>query len=105
MNRLKILRETKGLSQERLAIELNVSQTMISKYELGQADPGISTICRIAEYFGVSSDYLLEISDDKISLPVSGLSDEEKELLFEYKRLNVIKRAMLQAYLKGLLQE
>ncbi|MDE5741263.1 MAG: helix-turn-helix domain-containing protein, partial [Oscillospiraceae bacterium] len=39
MNRLKILRETKGLSQERLAIELNVSQTMISKYELGQAEP------------------------------------------------------------------
>lgn len=78
---------------------------MISKYELGKAEPDISMICRIAKYFGVSSDYLLGMSDDKISLPVSGLSEDEKDLLFGYKRLNDIKKAMLQAYLKGLLQE
>lgn len=105
MNRLKFLREAKGISQEKLSQELNVSQTMISKYEHGQAEPGISTICRIAKYFGVSSDYLLEISNDKISLPVSGLSNDEKEILFGYKRLDTVKKAMLQAYLKGLLQE
>lgn len=105
MNRLKNLRESKGISQQKLALEINVSQTMISKYELGQAEPGISTICKIAEYFGVSSDYLLEISNDKIILPVSGLSEEEKEILFGYKRLDAIKKAMLHAYLQGLLQE
>lgn len=105
MKRLKTLREARGLSQQRFSFEINVSQAMISKYELGKADPSINTIRRIAEYFGVSSDYLLEISDDKISLPVSGLSEEEKEILFGYKRLDAIKKAMLQAYLKGLLQE
>ncbi len=105
MNRLKTLRELKGISQQKLALEINVSQTMISKYELGIAEPGISTICKIAEYFRVSSDYLLEISNDKISLSPSGLSEEEKELLFGYKRLGTVKKAMLQAYLKGLLQE
>jgi len=105
MNRLKILRELKGISQQKLALEINVSQTMISKYELGRAEPDINTICKIAKYFGVSSDYLLEISDDKITLPVSGLSEEEKNILFVYKRLNAIKKAMLYAYLQGLLQE
>ncbi|MEZ3455242.1 MAG: helix-turn-helix domain-containing protein [Oscillospiraceae bacterium] len=105
MNRLKILRELKGISQQKLALEINVSQTMISKYELGRAEPDINTICKIAKYFGVSSDYLLEISDDKITLPVSGLSEEEKNILFGYKRLNAIKKAMLYAYLQGLLQE
>lgn len=105
MERLKILREAKNLSQQRLAIEMNVSQTMISKYELGRAEPDINTIRKFAEYFGVSSDYLLEISDDKISMPSSGLSENEKEILFGYKRLDTVKRAMLQSYLKGLLQE
>lgn len=59
MKRIKILREARGLSQQRLAIELNVSQAMISKYELGQAEPDIQMICNIAQYFGVSADYLL----------------------------------------------
>lgn len=105
LNRLKILRESRGISQQRLAIELNVSQTMVSKYELGISEPDINMICRIAEYFGVSSDYLLEISDDKASISVSGLSEAEKEILFGFKRLDNIQKEKLQAYLKGLLQE
>lgn len=105
MKRIKELREMHGMSQQRLSVELNVTQAMVSKYEVGTSEPDIGMIKRIAEYFKVSSDYLLEISNDKISLPASGLSNDEKEILFGYKRLDSVKKAMLQAYLKGLLQE
>ena len=105
MQRIKDLREIHGMSQQRLAAELNVTQAMVSKYELGVSEPDIAMIKRIAEYFGVSSDYLLELSDDKTAIPVSGLSQEEKDVLFGFKRLDKIQKAKLQAYLQGLLQE
>lgn len=105
MKRIRILRKERGINQQRLASELNVTQAMISKYELGLSEPDIETICRIAEFFGVSSDYLLEISDEKISISSYGLSDTEKEILFGFKRLDGIQKAKLQAYLQGLLQE
>ncbi len=105
MKRLKELRKGKHLSQQRLAIDLNVSQATISKYELGQADPDIPTIVQLAEYFHVSADYLLEISDSKQNISDSRLSDTEKQLVFDFKRLDKIQRAKLLAYLQGLLQE
>lgn len=105
MKRIKELRDTRNISQQRLAEELNVTQAMVSKYELGVSEPDIGMIKRIAEYFGVSSDYLLELSDDKIAVSVSGLSEEEKDVLFGFKRLDKIQKAKLQAYLQGLLQE
>ena len=58
MIKLKELRESKHLSQQRLAIDLNVSQATVSKYELGQAEPDIPTIIKLAGYFHVSADYL-----------------------------------------------
>ncbi len=93
MKRLKELREGKHISQQRLAIELNVSQATISKYELGQADPDIPTIVRLAEYFHVSADYLLEISDSKQNISDSRLSDTEKQLVFDFKRLDKMQKA------------
>ena len=104
MKRIKILREARGLSQQRLAIELNVSQAMISKYELGQAEPDIQMICNIAQYFGVSADYLLELCDDKYA-SAAGLSETEKEILFDFKRLDDVQKGKLQAYLQGLQQK
>lgn len=104
MNRLRQLREERHMNQQRLAVELNVSQAMISKYERGESEPDVYMIKTIADYFGVSADYLLEMSSDKNVSP-PGLSSEEKEILFGYKRLDKIKKAKLQAYLQGLLQE
>ena len=105
MKRIRTLREKRRMSQQMLATELNVTQAMVSKYELGTCEPDIFTIRRLAEIFGVSSDYLIEISDEKVNLPMSGLSEEEKDVLFYFKRLDNIQKARLQAYLQGLLQE
>ena len=105
MKRIKDLRNERKMSQQRLAIELSVTQAMISKYELGTAEPDIASIRLLAEIFGVSADYLLELSDDKINVPAFGLSDAEKNLLFGFKRLGELQKEKLLAYLQGLLQE
>ena len=104
MERLKLLREARGLSQQRIAIEFNVSQAMISKYELGESEPDIGMICRIAKFFHVSADYLVGLTDDRFNMPDS-LSKEEKEILFGFKRLDSMGKEKLKAYLQGLLQE
>lgn len=78
---------------------------MISKYELGISEPDINSIRKIADFFGVSSDYLLELSDDKINISTTSLSDSEKSVLFGFKRLTDIQKEKLLAYLQGLLQE
>lgn len=62
--RLKFLREKRGISQVRLAIELNLSQNSISRYETGQREMDYSTLIKVADYFNVSIDYLLERTDN-----------------------------------------
>lgn len=58
--RLKEIRNSKGISQVRLAMELHTTQNTISRYETGEREPGIVELIKIADYFGVSVDYLLE---------------------------------------------
>jgi len=63
MNRLKILREEKNLFQSDLAKILNVSIAAYSFYESGKRDMGTDTVKKLADFFNVSTDYLLGISD------------------------------------------
>lgn len=58
--RLKQLRRAKGISQLKLAMDLNTNQNTISRYETGEREPGINELIKIADYFNVSTDYLLE---------------------------------------------
>ena len=58
-SRLKMLRSEKNLTQKQLADILNMQNTAISKYELGERKPDQDTLMKIAEYFNVSTDYLL----------------------------------------------
>ena len=57
--RLKEIRKERGISQLKLAMELNTNQNTISRYETGNREPGINELIRIADYFNVSVDYLL----------------------------------------------
>ena len=58
------LRKERGLSQEQLAEELNVSRQAISKWESGRAVPETEKLLVISEYFGVSLDYLMKDSNE-----------------------------------------
>jgi SOS-response transcriptional repressor LexA len=62
-NKIKILRNESGLSQEQLAKILNFSRTTISAYESGRNEPSYEVLKVISDYFDVSVDYLLDKSD------------------------------------------
>lgn len=62
--RLKELRKSRGISQIKLAIDLNTNQNTISRYETGEREPGINELIKIADYFNISIDYLLERTDN-----------------------------------------
>lgn len=61
--RLKELRTEKGLSQDDLAKALKVNQRSVSNWETGVRQPDYETLVFLAEYFSVTTDYLLGISD------------------------------------------
>ena len=63
--RLRELRLERNMSQQRMAMELSMTQNTISRYENGEREPGIKELIRIADYFNVSLDYLLERSEQK----------------------------------------
>lgn len=56
---LKELREDKGLTQEDLATLMNIGRTSITSYETNSSQPSIETLIKLADYFNVSTDYLL----------------------------------------------
>lgn len=62
--RLKELRIKHKMTQQRLALELNMSQNTISRYETGEREAGYAALIRIADFFHVSIDYLLEQTDN-----------------------------------------
>lgn len=62
--RLKEIRKAKGISQLKMAMDLNTNQNTISRYETGEREPGITELIRIADYFNVSVDYLIGRTND-----------------------------------------
>lgn len=67
-SRIKQLRENRGLIQEILASELGITQQMLSKYERDVLCIKVDVLKKIAEYFNVTTDYLLGISEVKRDL-------------------------------------
>ena len=62
--RLKFLRKKAGISQLKLAMDLNMNQNSISRYENLERQADYDTLIKFAEYFNVSIDYLLERTDN-----------------------------------------
>lgn len=62
--RLKELRISRGISQLKLALDLNMNQNSISRYETGVRQADYETLIALADYFNVSVDYLLERTDN-----------------------------------------
>ena len=79
-NKLKFLRTQKKLRQVDVANYLNISQQAYANYERGAREPNQETLVKLAEYYGVTTDYLLGRDDlptnavipDLVSLPVIG---------------------------------
>lgn len=98
-SRIKQLRENRGLIQELLASELGITQQMLSKYERDIALIKIDILKKIAEYFNVTTDYLLGLSDVKRDLEgqikVNKTLDEYYDLIEVYKSLDAYDQEMV----------
>ncbi|MBU5213257.1 helix-turn-helix domain-containing protein [Heyndrickxia oleronia] len=99
-DRIKLLRDKHNYSQKRVASALGISNVQLSRYESGDRKPDPEMITMIADYFGVSTDFLLgktdnlvektsnEIFDDPdfqyAMRSAQGFSDENRRKVLEY---------------------
>lgn len=83
MNNLKKLREKKNLTQIRLSIDVEVSQELISQYELGKSKPNADTLIKLADYFNCSTDYLLERTNNPETNKNFSKQDAENNIILD----------------------
>lgn len=108
--RLKELREESKLTQKEVADAVGGTQSNLAKWEKEKIQPAADMVIKLADFFGVSTDYLLGRSDDfgNIILPtgsptVPALSDDERQLLELYSRMTHQQKIRAVAYCEGLL--
>lgn len=76
---ITLLRKERGLSQKQAALELGVSQALLSHYEKGIRECGLDFVIHIADYYDVSCDYLLGRTPDRqgATLTLEDLPDQQ----------------------------
>lgn len=80
MERLKMLRSARGVLQKDIAALLGIDRTTYVKYEKGVSEPSIETLLKLADYFGVSVDFLLGREDEDTKKEIAALSDDDLNL-------------------------
>lgn len=88
---LKKLRQEYGISQQRLADAVNVSQPSINKYENHNIEPDIDVLIRLADYFNTSVDYIIGHTDVRRRIePTEAyhLNESESDMLTRYRTLS-----------------
>lgn len=78
MNRIRDLREDRDLRQVDVAAATGIDQKTLSNYETGKTNPDSYAIIKLAEFFGVTSDYLLGIADRSFSDHTSVVKELEE---------------------------
>ncbi|WP_297582687.1 helix-turn-helix transcriptional regulator [uncultured Lactobacillus sp.] len=86
-NRLKELRKENRLTQKELAQQLGCSQQAITWYETEKRQPRIETWQKLADFFKVPTEYLMGITNDRVTLTVNDLNPAEEDA---YKRITAM---------------
>lgn len=81
-DRLRCLREIRGLTQKEAAKRMGISRTTYSNYESGNREPDIDTLVKIADFYEVSIDFLVGRTDN----PNMTFSEHER---FIYDKLDL----------------
>ncbi len=106
MENLRKLRENAGLSQQKLANQLGLTQQSIHSYESGIYEPDIATLKQLAAYFDTSVDYLIGNTDIRRKIEKVDrheLNPDEAEIIKKYRSLSKKSRKSLQLILDSLL--
>ena len=85
MNRIKELRKSFNLSQEKLAEEFEVERATISRWENDKTDPSNEDLLKLAQYFKVSVDYLLGRTINPTAPDQESQNPEAQEILHRLK--------------------
>lgn len=91
-NRLKEMRAERGETQKKVAAALGVSVTCYAGYEQGYRLPDLDILAKMADFFDVSTDYLLGREDDLEQVAELSLSEMERDLLSKFKKLPEIRQ-------------
>lgn len=83
--RIKELRKSKKMSQSELGKFIGVSQTTVTAWENGRAEPSSSYVTKLATFFNVSTDYLLGRDPKEDALKTADLADDDTIFTFEGK--------------------
>ncbi|MCC6096996.1 helix-turn-helix transcriptional regulator [Limosilactobacillus sp.] len=83
--RIKELRKSKKMSQSELGKFIGVSQTTVTAWENGRAEPSSSYVTKLATFFNVSTDYLLGRDPREDDLKTADLADDDTIFTFEGK--------------------
>ena len=85
------LRKRRSLTQKELGMKIGLSKAVVSKYENGMGYPTYDVLIRIAQYFGVTTDYLLGVASGK-TVDVSTLTDSQvdtiHQIIAEFNKAN-----------------
>ena len=77
LERLSFIREDKDMKQSELATIIDVNQSTISRWEKSSEIPSLEKLNKIANYFNISLDYLLHLSDKKTAIKKTNLNKKE----------------------------
>ncbi len=78
--RIKILREQAGMSQEKLAKRLGITRSSVNAWEMGISTPSTQYIAELAGLFRVSADYLLGLNETA-TVSIAGLTEADVGLV------------------------
>lgn len=96
--RLKTLRQEKHLRQVQLAALIGVEKSTVSNYENGVREPSNRILVRLANIYGVTTDFLLGRSDDRL-LDLSGLTADEAAMITQLVQTMTEKNKRLERFL------
>ena len=89
---LRLLRESQGVSQQKLADAVGLTQQSINKYENHKIEPDIATLMLIADFFHTSVDFLIghsEAQAESEGVPIFKLNADEIRLVNQYRQLSL----------------
>lgn len=84
--RLKNARERAGHTQDSLAEFVNIHRRMITRYENEESSPSAEVLARLADALGVSTDYLVGLTDDPSPRTGDGLKASEQRVISAMRR-------------------
>lgn len=106
-DKIKELRNQKKLTQTELAQALNVSKGTIGNWEAGHRQPDHTALSKIADFFGVSVDYILDRENENSPSETDELSDDEKIVMYMYRSITTLdeKKAFISDLMKRIPSE